>query len=95
MNDDVLIGYSRFSASQYASANYSFRAPADAVNTLRSPDRSFVVITHYQRILNYIIPDYVHVMSDGQVVKSGGKELALELEEKGYDWIRQPAAAAR
>ncbi len=73
----------------------AIRTVADAVNTLRSPDRSFVVITHYQRILNYIIPDYVHVMSDGQVVKSGGKELALELEEKGYDWIRQPAAAPR
>ncbi len=57
------------------------------VNTLRSPDRATIVVTHYQRLLNYIVPDHVHVLSDGRIVKSGGKELALELEEKGYGWI--------
>ena len=62
----------------------ALRIVADGVNALRSPDRAFVVITHYQRLLNYIIPDFVHVMSDGRIVRSGGKELALELEERGY-----------
>jgi Fe-S cluster assembly ATP-binding protein len=62
----------------------ALRIAADGVNALRSPDRAMVVITHYQRLLNYIIPDFVHVMSKGRVVKSGGKELALELEESGY-----------
>jgi Fe-S cluster assembly ATP-binding protein len=62
----------------------ALRVAADGVNALRSPDRAMVVITHYQRLLNYIIPDVVHVMSKGRVVKSGGKELALELEESGY-----------
>jgi len=57
------------------------------VNTLRSPDRATIVVTHYQRLLNYIVPDFVHVLSDGRIVKSGGKELALELEAKGYGWI--------
>ena len=57
------------------------------VNALRSPDRAMVIVTHYQRLLNYIVPDFVHVLSDGRIVKSGGKELALELEEKGYGWI--------
>ncbi|NUL82284.1 MAG: Fe-S cluster assembly ATPase SufC [Armatimonadetes bacterium] len=60
---------------------------ANGVNSLRSPERSIIVVTHYQRLLNYIVPDYVHVMADGRIVKSGGKELALELEEKGYGWI--------
>ena len=60
---------------------------ADGVNAMRSPERTFVVVTHYQRLLNYIVPDYVHVLSGGRIVKSGGKELALELEEKGYGWI--------
>ncbi len=60
---------------------------AAGVNTMRSPERSFIVVTHYQRLLNYIVPDYVHVLSGGRIVKSGGKELALELEEKGYGWI--------
>ncbi len=67
---------------------------AEAVNKLRAPDRAFVVVTHYQRLLNYIIPDRVHVLADGRIVKSGGKELALELEEKGYDWLRPEAAVA-
>ena len=57
---------------------------ANGVNRLRSPNRAFLVITHYQRLLNYIIPDHVHVLMDGRIVKSGGKELALELEQKGY-----------
>ncbi len=60
---------------------------ADGVNSCRDPNRSFIVVTHYQRLLDYIIPDFVHVLSDGKIIKSGGKELALELEEKGYSWI--------
>ena len=62
----------------------ALRVVADGVNALRGPERSFVVITHYQRLLDYIVPDYVHVMSKGRIVRSGGKELALELEERGY-----------
>ena len=65
---------------------------ADAVNKLRRPDNATVIVTHYQRLLDYIIPDYVHVLAGGRIVKSGGKELALELEEKGYDWLRPEAA---
>ena len=60
---------------------------ARGVNALRGPDRAFVLVTHYQRLLNYIVPDYVHVLSGGRIVRSGGKELALELEDKGYGWI--------
>ena len=60
---------------------------ADGVNAMRNPNRSFIVVTHYQRLLDYIVPDYVHVLSDGKIVKSGGKELALELEQKGYGWL--------
>ena len=70
----------------------ALKTVAEAVNKLRGPDRSFVVVTHYQRLLNYIVPDHVHVLADGRIVKSGGKELALALEEKGYDWLK-PAAA--
>jgi Fe-S cluster assembly ATP-binding protein len=70
----------------------ALKTVADAVNTLRAADRSFVVVTHYQRLLNYIVPDQVHVLADGRIVRSGGKDLALELEAKGYDWIREPAA---
>jgi Fe-S cluster assembly ATP-binding protein len=62
---------------------------ANGVNAMRSADRAFIVVTHYQRLLNYIVPDYVHVLSDGLLVRSGGRELALELEEKGYGWIPQ------
>ena len=62
---------------------------------MRSPERSFVVVTHYQRLLNYIVPDYVHVLSEGRIVRSGGKELALELEEKGYGWVEPTGAGAR
>ena len=60
---------------------------ARGVNALRGPGRSFVLVTHYQRLLNYIVPDFVHVLSGGRIVRSGGKELALELEDKGYGWI--------
>ena len=67
------------------------RVVADGVNALRSPDRAMIVITHYQRLLDYIVPDFVHVLSGGLIVRSGGKDLALELEEKGYGWIDQPA----
>jgi len=69
----------------------ALRIVADGVNALRSKDRSFLVITHYQRLLNYIVPDYVHVLVDGRFVRSGGKELALELEEKGYSWLEDLA----
>ncbi|MEM6763776.1 MAG: Fe-S cluster assembly ATPase SufC [Bacteroidota bacterium] len=66
----------------------ALRIVSEAVNKLRNENNSFLVITHYQRLLTYIVPDVVHVMVDGRIVKSGGKELALELEEKGYDWIK-------
>jgi len=66
---------------------------ADGVNTLRSDDRGFLVITHYERILDYIVPDHVHVMIDGKIVRSGDKELAKALEDRGYEWIREAAAA--
>ncbi|MBP1596609.1 MAG: FeS assembly ATPase SufC [Acidobacteria bacterium] len=68
---------------------------AHGVNTLRSPDRAILLVTHYQRLLNYIVPDRVHVLVDGRIVKSGGKELALELEEKGYGWVENNAADSR
>ena len=67
---------------------------ANGVNALRGPERGIVVVTHYQRLLNYIVPDFVHVLVEGRIVKSGGKELALELEEKGYGWIEELAAKA-
>ena len=67
---------------------------ADGVNKLHTPDKSVVIVTHYQRLLNYIIPDHVHVLLGGRIVKSGGKELAVELEEKGYDWIREERVEA-
>jgi Fe-S cluster assembly ATP-binding protein len=70
----------------------ALRIVADGVNALRSPDRAMVVITHYQRLLDYIVPDYVHVLSQGRIVKSGGKELALELEAKGYAGFAREAA---
>jgi Fe-S cluster assembly ATP-binding protein len=71
----------------------ALRIVADGVNALRSKDRSFLVITHYQRLLNYIVPDYVHVLVDGRFVRSGGRELALELEAKGYAWLENLASA--
>ena len=70
----------------------ALRVVSEGVNAMRSADRSFIVVTHYQRLLNYIVPDYVHVLSEGRIVKSGGRELALELEEKGYGWV-EPATA--
>jgi Fe-S cluster assembly ATP-binding protein len=65
----------------------ALRVVANGVNALRAPDRSTIVVTHYQRLLDYIVPDFVHVLSGGRIVKSGGKELALELEDKGYGWL--------
>ena len=67
----------------------ALRIVANGVNKLRTKDNAFIVITHYQRLLDYIVPDFVHVMYDGRIVKSGDKSLALELEEKGYDWIKE------
>ncbi len=67
----------------------ALRAVAEGVNGLRHPDRAIILVTHYQRLLDYIEPDYVHVLSDGRIVRSGGKSLALELEEKGYDWLKE------
>jgi Fe-S cluster assembly ATP-binding protein len=64
---------------------------SSGVNALRSPERATIVVTHYQRLLNYIVPDFVHVLSDGRIIRSGGKELALELEAKGYGWLEQGA----
>ncbi|MGY8643348.1 MAG: Fe-S cluster assembly ATPase SufC [Verrucomicrobiales bacterium] len=72
----------------------ALKVVAQGVNAMRSPERGMLVITHYQRLLDYIVPDVVHVMFDGKVVKSGGKDLALELEEKGYDWVKEELAAA-
>lgn len=65
---------------------------AEGVNALRDPNRSFIIVTHYQRLLDYIVPDYVHVLSEGRIIKSGGSELALELEKQGYGWIEQESA---
>ena len=72
----------------------ALRVVADGVNKLRRPDNATIVVTHYQRLLNYIVPDFVHVLVAGRIAKSGGKELALELEERGYDWVVSPAGAA-
>ncbi|HSE62816.1 MAG TPA: Fe-S cluster assembly ATPase SufC [Thermoanaerobaculia bacterium] len=77
----------------------ALRIVASGVNSLRSPDRAMIVVTHYQRLLNYIIPDFLHVLVEGRIVREGGKELALELEEKGYAWLEKepplPAVPAR
>lgn len=73
----------------------ALKVVADGVNRLRSPDRALIVITHYQRLLDYIVPDYVHVLAGGRIVRSGGRELALELEERGYGWIDDIAAQDR
>jgi Fe-S cluster assembly ATP-binding protein len=72
----------------------ALRVVAAGVNKLRQPDNATIIVTHYQRLLNYIIPDYVHVLVGGRIAKSGGKELALALEEKGYDWVSEGAGAA-
>jgi Fe-S cluster assembly ATP-binding protein len=71
----------------------ALRIVANGVNKLKSKDNAVIVITHYQRLLDYIVPDFVHVLHNGKIVKSGGKELALELEEKGYDWLKQEAVS--
>ncbi len=71
----------------------ALRIVAEGVNTLRSPEKATVVVTHYQRLLDYIVPDFVHVLYQGRIVKSGSKELAMELEEKGYDWIKAEVVA--
>jgi len=71
----------------------ALRIVAEGVNKLKRPDNATIVVTHYQRLLNYIVPDYVHVLAQGRIVRSGGKELALELEERGYDWLLETAGA--
>ncbi|MGH7632781.1 MAG: ABC transporter ATP-binding protein, partial [Gemmatimonadaceae bacterium] len=71
----------------------ALRIVAEGVTRLKRPDSATIVVTHYQRLLNHIVPDYVHVLSAGRIVKSGDKQLALELEEKGYDWLEQPQEA--
>jgi Fe-S cluster assembly ATP-binding protein len=73
----------------------ALKSVAKGVNSLRSPERAMIVITHYQRLLNYIVPDFVHVLSGGKIVRSGGKELALDLEAKGYAWLEEPVSAGR
>ncbi|MFA6165068.1 MAG: Fe-S cluster assembly ATPase SufC [Gemmatimonadaceae bacterium] len=71
----------------------ALRIVAEGVNKLKRPDNATIVVTHYQRLLNYIVPDYVHVLAQGRIVRSGGKDLALELEERGYDWLLETAGA--
>jgi Fe-S cluster assembly ATP-binding protein len=71
----------------------ALRIVANGVNQLRSPKNAFIVVTHYQRLLDFIVPDYVHVLFNGRIIKSGGKELALELEEKGYDWVKSESGS--
>ena len=71
----------------------ALRIVAHGVNSLKRPDNATIVVTHYQRLLNYIVPDFVHVLAGGRIVRSGGKDLALELEAKGYDWLLEEAVA--
>jgi Fe-S cluster assembly ATP-binding protein len=73
----------------------ALRIVASGVNALRSPERSMIVVTHYQRLLNYIVPDFLHVLVEGQIARSGGKELALELEERGYAWLEKEPSPAQ
>ena len=79
-----------FGMEQMADA---LKAVANGVNSLRSPDRAIILVTHYQRLLDYVEPDFVHVLSEGRIIRSGDKSLALELEERGYDWVREAANA--
>jgi Fe-S cluster assembly ATP-binding protein len=72
----------------------ALRVVSEGINQMKNPERGILVITHYQRLLDYIVPDRVHVMWDGKIVRSGDKDLALELEEKGYDWIKEEVAVA-
>jgi Fe-S cluster assembly ATP-binding protein len=69
----------------------ALKTVADGINRLRGPERAIILVTHYQRLLNYVVPDFVHVLADGRIVKSGGKELAHELELKGYAWLEESA----
>jgi Fe-S cluster assembly ATP-binding protein len=71
----------------------ALRIVAEGVNKLHDPEKAVIVVTHYQRLLDYIVPDFVHVLSAGRIVKEGGKELALELEERGYDWLKNGKSA--
>jgi Fe-S cluster assembly ATP-binding protein len=73
----------------------ALRIVASGINRLRSPERAMIVVTHYQRLLDYIVPDFVHVLVEGRIVRSGGKEMALELEEKGYAWLEKEPPAAK
>jgi Fe-S cluster assembly ATP-binding protein len=73
----------------------ALRVVANGVNQLHTPNDAIIVVTHYQRLLNYIVPDFVHVLAGGRIAREGGKELALELEEKGYDWIKAPESNGR
>jgi Fe-S cluster assembly ATP-binding protein len=73
----------------------ALKTVADGINALRGPERAMILVTHYQRLLNYVVPDFVHVLSEGRIVKSGGKELALELEEKGYVWLEESSLPVR
>ena len=73
----------------------ALKVVANGVNEMRSADRGFLIITHYQRLLDYIVPDVVHVLYDGRIVKTAGKELVLELEKYGYDWIKQEVASGK
>jgi Fe-S cluster assembly ATP-binding protein len=73
----------------------ALKVVANGVNAMRDADRSFLVVTHYQRLLNYIVPDVVHVLTEGRIIRSGGKELALELEDKGYGWLEEPVGSPR
>lgn len=73
----------------------ALKAVAEGVNTMRTPERAFIVVTHYQRLLNYVVPDVVHIMYDGRIVQSGGKELAEELERRGYSWLEETVGSAR
>ncbi len=72
----------------------ALRVVASGVNSLRAPDRAIVLVTHYQRLLDYIEPDHVHVLADGRILRSGDRTLAIELERRGYDWVREEAAVA-
>jgi Fe-S cluster assembly ATP-binding protein len=69
----------------------ALRTVANGINQMRSPDRAMLIITHYQRLLDYVVPDHVHVLSDGRIIRSGGKDLALELEARGYGWLEDAA----
>ena len=89
----VADGVNRYAGPEMGLDIDAMKTVAEGVNAMRSPDRAIVVVTHYQRLLNYIVPDRVHVLTDGRIARSGGKELALELENKGYGWLEQTEAA--